>query len=67
MIAEKKDPVTIAGVEVGWVEGIKLGADGMEQRFLEFHKLQRLVLAITDTTQIDATGRERLVVSRHPA
>ncbi len=42
----------------------QLGADGMEQRFLEFHKLQRLVLAITDTTQIDATGRERLVVSR---
>jgi signal transduction histidine kinase len=42
----------------------QLGADGMEQRRIEFLKLQRLVPAITDTTQIDAKGRERLAVSR---
>ena len=40
------------------------GADGMEQRLLEFHKLQRLVPAITDIAQIDAKGREQLLVSR---
>ena len=42
----------------------QLGAEGMEQRRIEFLKLQRLVPAITDTTQIDASGRERLAVSR---
>jgi len=42
----------------------QLGAEGMEQRRIEFLKLQRLVPAITDTTQIDARGRERLAVSR---
>jgi len=42
----------------------QLGAEGMEQRRIEFLKLQRLVPAITDTAQIDATGRERLAVSR---
>ena len=42
----------------------QLGAEGMEQRRIEFLKLQRLVPAITDTTQIDAGGRERLAVSR---
>ena len=42
----------------------QLGAEGMEQRRIEFLKLQRLVPAITDTTQIDPNGRERLAVSR---
>ena len=42
----------------------QLGTEGMEQRYIEFLKLQRLVHAITDTTQIDASGRERLAVSR---
>ena len=42
----------------------QLGAEGMEQRRIEFLKLSRLVPAITDTTQIDAGGRERLAVSR---
>ena len=42
----------------------QLGAEGIEQRRIEFLKLQRLVPAITDTTQIDAKGRERLAVSR---
>ena len=42
----------------------QLGAEGMEQRRIEFLKLQRLVPAITDTTQIDARGLERLAVSR---
>jgi signal transduction histidine kinase len=42
----------------------QLGSDGMEQRQLEFYKLQRLVPAITDIAQIDAKGREQLLVSR---
>ena len=42
----------------------QLGAGGIEQRELEFYKLQRLVPAITDTAQIDARGREQLAVSR---
>ncbi|MGH8676328.1 MAG: GAF domain-containing protein, partial [Burkholderiales bacterium] len=41
----------------------QLGAEGMEQRRIEFLKLQRLVPAITDTAQIDASGRERLATS----
>jgi signal transduction histidine kinase len=42
----------------------QLGAEGIEQRRIEFLKLQRLVPAITDTAQIDASGREQLAVSR---
>jgi signal transduction histidine kinase len=40
------------------------GASGIEQRRMEFIKLQRLVQEITDTAQIDARGREQLAVSR---
>jgi signal transduction histidine kinase len=40
------------------------GASGVEQRRMEFIKLQRLVQEITDTAQIDARGREQLAVSR---
>jgi signal transduction histidine kinase len=42
----------------------QLGSGGMEQRLIEFFKLQRQVPAITDIAQIDASGRERLLVSR---
>ena len=42
----------------------QLGAGGIEQRRIEFLKLQRLVPAITDISQIDARGHEQLSVSR---
>jgi len=42
----------------------QLGPGGMEQRLIEFYKLQRQVHAITDIAQIDANGREQLLVSR---
>ena len=42
----------------------QLGAGGVEQRRIEFLKLQRLVPAITDISQIDAKGHEQLSVSR---
>ncbi len=42
----------------------QLGSGGIEQRRIEFLKLQRLVPAITDIAQIDAKGREQLSVSR---
>jgi signal transduction histidine kinase len=42
----------------------QLGSEGIEQRRIEFLKLQRLVPAITDTTQIDSKGNEQLSVSR---
>ena len=43
---------------------LRSDAEGTEQRYIEFLKLQRLVQDITDTAQIDAKGREGLVVSR---
>jgi signal transduction histidine kinase len=42
----------------------QLGPGGMEQRQIEFFKLQRQVDAITDIAQIDAQGKERISVSR---
>ena len=42
----------------------QLGVAGVEQRHLEFIKLLRLVPAVTDVAQLDASGRERLSVSR---
>src|SRR5947207_6094850 len=42
----------------------QLGAEGLEQRRIEFLKLLRIVHAVTDITQIDAKGREQLSVSR---
>ena len=42
----------------------QLGAEGLEQRRLEFLKLQRVAHEITDIAQIDAKGREQLSVSR---
>ena len=42
----------------------QLGSQGMEQRRIEFLKLQRQVPAITDITHIDAKGREQLYESR---
>ena len=42
----------------------QLGADGVDQRRLEFLKLLRQVPAVTDLAHIDAAGREVLSVSR---
>jgi GAF domain-containing protein/sensor histidine kinase YesM len=42
----------------------QLGAEGLEQRRIEFLKLLRVVPAVTDIAQIDAKGREQLAVSR---
>jgi signal transduction histidine kinase len=42
----------------------QLGAEGLEQRRIEFLKLLRLVPAVTDIAQIDPRGREQLAVSR---
>jgi signal transduction histidine kinase len=42
----------------------QLGPGGMEQRRIEFLKLQRQVPAITDIVHIDANGRERVYESR---
>ena len=42
----------------------QLGAEGIEQRRVEFLKLLRLVPAVTDIAQIDPKGRELLSVSR---
>ncbi|HWV90944.1 MAG TPA: hypothetical protein VNZ59_12740, partial [Burkholderiales bacterium] len=37
----------------------QLGAEGLEQRRIEFLKLLRVVPAVTDIAQIDAKGREQ--------
>ena len=42
----------------------QLGAEGIEQRRIEFLKLLRLVPAVTDIAQIDSNGHELLAVSR---
>jgi signal transduction histidine kinase len=42
----------------------QLGAQGIEQRHLEFVKLLGLVPAVTDVAQVDSSGHERLEVSR---
>ena len=42
----------------------QLGADGVEQRRIEFLKLLRQVPAVTDITQLDTKGQEILSVSR---
>jgi len=42
----------------------QFGPGGMEQRRMEFLKLQRQVQAITDIVHIDANGRERVYESR---
>jgi signal transduction histidine kinase len=42
----------------------QLGAEGLEQRRIEFLKLLRVVPAVTDIAQIDGRGREQLAVSR---
>lgn len=39
---EKKDPVKIAGVQVGWVETIKLSKEGMAEVVFLVHKQNRL-------------------------
>jgi signal transduction histidine kinase len=42
----------------------QLGAEGFDQRRIEFLKLLRVAHAVTDITQIDARGREQLFESR---
>ena len=42
----------------------QLGAQGAEQRRIEFLKLLRQVPALTDIAWLDASGREQLLVSR---
>jgi signal transduction histidine kinase len=42
----------------------QLGPGGMQDRQIEFFKLQRQVDAITDIAHIDAQGKERIAVSR---
>ncbi len=42
----------------------QLGAEGIEQRRIEFLKLLRQVPAVTDITQLDSKGQELLAVSR---
>ncbi|HEX6296847.1 MAG TPA: GAF domain-containing protein [Burkholderiales bacterium] len=41
-----------------------LGAEGIEQRNLEFQKVLRIAQAVTDIAYMDEHGREQLVVSR---
>ena len=41
-----------------------LGAEGVEQRNLEFQKVLRIAQAVTDIAYMDEHGREQLVVSR---
>jgi signal transduction histidine kinase len=50
--------------QLGFAALPQLGVKGLEQRHLEFIKLLRLVPAVTDVVQLDASGRERLSVSR---
>lgn len=41
-----------------------LGAAAMDQRRLEFHKILRLIPAVTEVIHIDAIGKEQILVSR---
>ncbi|MEO8202978.1 MAG: ATP-binding protein [Betaproteobacteria bacterium] len=50
--------------QLGFAALPQLGADGVEQRRIEFLKLLRQVPAVTDITQLDARGQEVLSVSR---
>ena len=50
--------------QLGFTALPQLGAEGIEQRRIEFLKLLRAVPAVTDIVQIDAKGREQLSVSR---
>ncbi len=50
--------------QLGWVTQPQLasGAAAVEQRRFDFIRLQRQVLAITEVSLLDATGREQLAV-----
>ncbi len=50
--------------QLGFAALPQLGADGVEQRRIEFLKLLRQVPAVTDITQISPAGQEVLSVSR---
>ncbi len=50
--------------QLGFAALPQLGADGVEQRRIEFLKLLRQVPAVTDIRQLNAAGQEVLSVSR---
>jgi signal transduction histidine kinase len=52
--------------QMGWTTQplLATGAAALEQRRLDYFRLLRQVPAVTEVSQIDATGREQLVVSR---
>ncbi|MBR0951968.1 sensor histidine kinase [Bradyrhizobium canariense] len=50
--------------QLGWTTQLPWAADSIEQRRFDALRLLRQVPAITELAQVDATGRERLRVSR---
>jgi len=50
--------------QLGWTAQLRLTPDTLEQRRFDASRLLRQVPAITELAQIDASGRERLRVSR---
>ena len=50
--------------QVGWTTQLPWSASSLEQRRFDASRLLRLVPAITELSQIDATGHEQLRVSR---
>ena len=50
--------------QLGFAALPQLGAEGIEQRRIEFLKLLRQVPAVTDIAQLDSKGNELLAVSR---
>ena len=50
--------------QIGWTTGLPWTADAFEQRRFDALRLLRQVPAITEVSEIDATGHEQLRVSR---
>lgn len=50
--------------ELGWTTQIPWAAGPLDQRRFDARRLLRQVPAITELTEVDATGRERMTVSR---
>lgn len=50
--------------QIGWLRLLQVSGNTLEQRRLDFQRLQRQVRAITEVSQIDASGKETLRVSR---
>src|SRR5215218_10392904 len=51
--------------QLGWTTQLPWSAGAIDQRRFDAQRLLRQVPAISELTQIDAAGRERLRVSRH--